>query len=296
MFHSIEEIVNLSEKNNLPLSEVVLQSEIKVNLIEREVLVNKMLHRLEIMRKSSEKGLKKPVRSLSGMNDGNAFQMWNQIQSEKIFLGGNIFSEAISRALSVGEVNAGMGCIVATPTAGSAGVLPSVLFSLQSAYQFSDEQLVKALFTAGGIGSVIAYRAHIAGAAGGCQAEIGTAAAMTSGAVVELLGGSPRQSSHAIAITLSNMLGLVCDPVGGLVEVPCIIRNAGGVGQVFTAVNLAMAGIPFLIPADEVIDAMERIGQHMDYRLRETAQGGLAITPTGRALAAKIWGKSKEAE
>ncbi len=199
-------------------------------------------------------------------------------------------ARAMARAMSVNEVNAGMGCIVATPTAGSAGILPGVLLTLQEAHGLSDEQLVEALFTAGGLGGVIVRRAHVSGAAGGCQAETGSAAAMAAAAAVELLGGSPRQSAQAVAITLANMLGLVCDPVAGLVEIPCVRRNAAGVAQCFVAIDLALAGIASAIPADEVIDAMAGIGRQMDERLRETAQGGLAATPTGRRLAKEVWG------
>ena len=196
---------------------------------------------------------------------------------------------AVARAMAVNEVNAGMGCIVATPTAGSAGILPAVLLTLQEARGFGDEDLVRALFTASGIGAVIVRRAHVSGAAGGCQAETGSAACMAAGAAVELLGGTPHQSAHAVAITMKNMLGLVCDPVAGLVEVPCVKRNAAGAAQCFIAVDLALAGVESIIPADEVIDAMAQIGRRMDERFKETAQGGLAATPTGRRLARMVW-------
>jgi L-serine dehydratase len=195
--------------------------------------------------------------------------------------------------MAVNEVNAGMGCIVATPTAGSAGILPAVLLTLQEARGFGDEALVNALFTASGIGAVIFRRASVSGAAGGCQAETGSAAAMAAGAAVELLGGNPRQSAQAVAITMKNMLGLVCDPVAGLVEVPCVKRNAAGAAQCFIAVDLALAGVESVIPPDEVIDAMASIGRRMDERFKETAQGGLAATPTGRKLAEMVWAERR---
>lgn len=195
--------------------------------------------------------------------------------------------------MAVNDINTEMGCIVATPTAGPAGILPAVLVTLQEERDFGDDQLVNALFTAGGIGAVIVSRAHVSGAEGGCQAETGSAAAMTAGAAAELLGGTPNQAAQAVAIALKNMLGLVCDPVAGLVEVPCVKRNAAGVAQCFVAVYLALAGVESVIPPDEVIDAMESLGRKMDVRFKETAQGGLAATPTGKRLAKLVWAENQ---
>jgi L-serine dehydratase len=251
-----------------------------------------MRRRLEVMRHSTEQGLAQPIISLSGISGGSAYRFWNWLDDHQP-LTGPILSRALARAMAVNEVNAGMGCIVATPTAGSAGILPGVLLTLQEARGFTDDQLVAALFTASGIGAVIVRRAHVSGAAGGCQAETGSAAAMAAGAAVELLGGSPQQSAQAVAITLKNMLGLVCDPVAGLVEVPCVKRNAAGAAQCFIAVDLALAGVESVIPPDEVIDAMASIGRRMDERFRETAQGGLAATPTGKRLAQLVWAEKK---
>lgn len=293
MFTSLQSLLELAEKQQLPIHEIVIQSEVASSGRPREALMADMTRRLETMRASVEKGLAGPVHTLSGLSKGNAHKYFTSINQSLDALTGPWLSRAIARAMAVGEVNAGMGCIVATPTAGAAGVLPAVLLSLQEARGFKDEQLVDALFTAGGIGIVIVNRANISGAAGGCQAETGSASAMAAGAAVELLGGTPRQSAHAVALALSNQLGLVCDPVAGLVEVPCILRNAGAVAQCFTAVDLALAGVESLIPADEVIDAMERIGGRMDERFRETAQGGLAATPTGRALAQAFWQQAR---
>lgn len=289
MFTSLQSLIELAESRQLPLHEIILQGEIASSGRSREALRADMTRRLETMRASVDKGLASPVHTLSGLSKGNAHKFYTSIRQNDAALTGSCLSRAIARAMAVGEVNAGMGCIVATPTAGAAGVLPAVLLSLQEARGFTDEQLVNALFTAGGIGIVIVNRANVSGAAGGCQAETGSAAAMAAGSAVELLGGTPGQSAHAVALSLSNMLGLVCDPVAGLVEVPCILRNAGAVAQCFTAVDLALAGVESLIPADEVIDAMERISGRMDERFRETAQGGLAATPTGRALAQAFW-------
>jgi len=197
-------------------------------------------------------------------------------------------SRAMLYAIAVGEVNAAMGCIVAAPTAGSSGVLPGVLFSLQEGLGLSEMTVLQGLITAAASGVVIGWRAMLSGAEGGCQAEVGAAAAMAAAAAVELQGGSPRQSAHALAITLKNMLGLVCDPVAGLVEVPCILRNASGAAQALLAADLALAGVESVIPPDEVIDAMGQVGRLLDVRFKETAQGGIAASPTGKRLAAQL--------
>jgi len=289
MFASLAEMIALAEAENRPLHAVVLAREVETTGRSREDAWARMARRLEVMRQSAEEGLSRPVRSLSGITGGDAHRLWHWLEAGHTPVTGSILSRAVARAMAVNEVNAGMGCIVATPTAGSAGILPGVLLTLQEAYGFSDDDLVRALFTASGVGAVIARRASISGAAGGCQAETGSAAAMAAAAGVELLGGTPHQSGQAVAITLKNMLGLVCDPVAGLVEVPCIKRNAAGAAQAFIAIDLARAGVESVIPPDEVIDAMGRIGRRMDPRFKETAEGGLAATPTGIRLARKIW-------
>jgi len=289
MFDSVAEMIALAVSQRLPIHEVVIRREMEQTQRSREVVWQLMAQRLDVMRQSAEQGTLQPARSLSGMSGGDAYRLWQWLETGHSPVTGPILSRAVARAMAVNEVNAGMGCIVATPTAGSAGILPGVLLTLQEAYGFEDEQLVKALFTASGVGAVIARRASIAGAAGGCQAETGSAAAMAAAAGVELLGGAPHQSGQAVAITLKNMLGLVCDPVAGLVEVPCIKRNAAGAAQCFVAIDLALAGVESAIPPDEVIDAMGRIGRRMDPLFKETAEGGLAATPTGRRLAARIW-------
>jgi L-serine dehydratase len=296
MFNAIAEMVEKAEAQALPLHEIVLRAEMEQSDQPREDLRQRMHKRLAVMRRSTELGLAEPVLSLSGISGGSAHKLWQWLGNHQPITG-PILSRAIARAMAVNEVNAGMGCIVATPTAGSAGILPGVLLTLQETYNFDDEQLVNALFTAAGIGTVIVRRAHVSGAAGGCQAETGSAAAMAAGAAAELLGGTPRQSAQAVAITMKNMLGLVCDPVAGLVEVPCVKRNAAGAAQCFIAVDLALAGVESVIPPDEVIDAMANIGRRMDSRFKETAQGGLAATPTGKRLARLVWEqKNSEAD
>ncbi len=289
MFDSIAQMIELAAGRNQPLSEIAIETEIEHSGKGREHVLARMRRRLEIMQRAAAQGIGEPVMSISGISGGNAYKFWNWLDDGHVPLTGPILSRAVARAMAVNEVNAGMGCIVATPTAGSAGILPAVLLTLQEARGLADEDLVRALFTASGIGAVIVRRAHVSGAAGGCQAETGSAACMAAGAAVELLGGTPHQSAHAVAITMKNMLGLVCDPVAGLVEVPCVKRNAAGTAQCFIAVDLALAGVESVIPADEVIDAMAQIGRRMDERFKETALGGLAATPTGRRLAQMVW-------
>lgn len=288
MFESLQELVNESESTGQSLAEIVIVAEMENSGLGREEVRVKMSKRLQVMQQSAQQGLDKPIHSLSGISGGSAHKFWNWLDGNKPVTG-SVMSRAVARAMAVNEVNAGMGCIVATPTAGSAGILPATLISLQEEYRFTDDEIIDALFVASGIGMVVVNRANVSGAMGGCQAETGSAAAMAAGASVALLGGSPRQSIHAAGMTLKNMLGLVCDPVAGLVEVPCVKRNAAGVAQCFVAIDLAMAGVESVIPPDEVIDAMAQIGRVMHKDLKETGLGGLAATPTGRRLAKLVW-------
>ena len=201
--------------------------------------------------------------------------------------------DAVSKAVATNEVNAAMGTICATPTAGAAGIVPGTLFAVKNKLNPTREQMLNYLFTSGAFGFVVANNASISGAAGGCQAETGSAGSMAAAAIVEMAGGTPQQSAEAFSIVMKNMLGLVCDPVAGLVEVPCVKRNAMGAAKALVGADMALAGVVSRIPTDEVIEAMHKIGQSMPSALRETAKGGLAATPTGKALAAKIFGKEK---
>ncbi len=237
---------------------------------------------LDVMRSAVGQGMTGDLYSASGLVGGDAAKLRTGPAGP---LSGTPFRDILARALAVQEVNAAMGVIVAAPTAGGAGVLPAVLTGLAAARQIGDEAVVDALAVAGLIGAVIAERASLSGAEGGCQAETGSAAAMAAGAATEMLGGSPVQVGHATALALQGTLGLVCDPLGGLVELPCVFRNATGSAIALTGIELAMAGVEFKIPVDEVIDVMGQIGREMDVRYRETAGGGLAATPTGRRLA-----------
>ena len=288
MFRNVAELVELAESQQKKISTLMIEQEMEVTGRSREEILEQMGNNLDVMERAVEKGLL-GVRSVSGLTGGDAVLLQNYIQSGKS-LSGELLLDAVSKAVATNEVNAAMGTICATPTAGSAGVVPGTLFALQNKLNPTREQKIKFLFTAGACGFIVANNASISGAAGGCQAEVGSASGMASAAIVEMAGGTPSQSAHAMAITLKNMLGLVCDPVAGLVEVPCVKRNAMGAANAMVAADMALAGITSRIPCDEVIDAMYRIGQSMPSALRETAQGGLAATPTGRELEAKIFG------
>jgi len=251
--------------------------------------MEQMGRNLEVMEKAVERGINENIRSRSGLTGGDAKLIQKYMESGKT-LSGDTLLDAVSKAVSTNEVNAAMGKICATPTAGSAGVVPGVLFGLKPKLNPSREAMIRFLFTAGAFGFVVANNASISGAAGGCQAEVGSATGMAAAAAVEMAGGTPEQSAHAMAIALKNMLGLICDPVAGLVEVPCVMRNAMGAAQAIVAADIALAGVKSVIPCDEVIEAMHVVGRRMPTIYKETAEGGLAATPTGRRLAEKIFG------
>lgn len=290
MFRNVAELVELAESKGIKISEVMIQQEMEFTGKSRETIYQTMEKNLEVMEQAVERGLN-GVHSHSGLTGGDAVLLQEYIKKGNYLTGFHIL-DAVSKAVATNEVNAAMGTICATPTAGSAGVVPGTLFAVKDKLKASRQQMVEYLFTSGAFGFVVANNASISGAAGGCQAEVGSAAGMAAAAIVEMAGGSPSQSAEAMAITLKNMLGLVCDPVAGLVEVPCVKRNAMGAANAMVAADMALAGITSRIPCDEVIDAMYKIGQTMPVALRETAQGGLAATPTARELEAKIFGMS----
>ena len=282
---SYEDWVIEAETKGLKISDVILQNQMEELEQSEQALLERMSQNLNVMRKSVETGLSGERRSLSGLVGGDAAKVEGR-RNRGESLVGKLMSGAIARALAVAEVNACMGKIVAAPTAGSCGVLPAVLLTIEEDRQVSEQAVLHALFTAAGLGIIIAERANVSGAEGGCQAEIGSAAAMAAATAVELAGGTPRQTADAAAIAMKSMLGLVCDPVGGLVEVPCVKRNATGAMIALTAAEMALSGVRSAIPVDEVIDAMGQIGKQMPCALKETAQGGLAVTPTGRRIQA----------
>jgi len=282
MYRSLREAIRDAESRKITLARLALDTESKDQGRPVEEIRAALKRALDVMRSAIAQGLTGEHRSASGLVGGDAAKLRHGPPGP---LAGSPFRDVLARALAVQEINAAMGVIVAAPTAGGAGVLPGVLTGLADARKIGDELLVDALATAGLIGAVIAERASLSGAEGGCQAETGAAAAMAAGAGTEMLGGTPEQVGHATALAQQGTLGLVCDPLGGLVELPCVFRNATGAAIALAAIEMALAGITFAIPADEVIDTMGEIGRDMDVRYRETAGGGLAATPTGRRLA-----------
>lgn len=280
-----DDYVQLAEQQGKKIGEIILAGQAEESDKSETELRERMAQNLRVMREAVSIGLTGHRKSLSGLVGGEAAKVETLRLSGKSLIGERV-NGAIARALAVVEVNASMGKIVAAPTAGSCGVLPAVLFTVEEALNVSEEELITALFTSAGIGMIIADRANVSGAEGGCQAEIGSAAGMAAAAAVELAGGSPKDTAHAAAIAMKSFLGLVCDPVAGLVEVPCVKRNATAATVALAAAEMVLAGIKSAIPLDEVIDAMNEIGKQMPCSLRETAQGGLAITPTGRRIQA----------
>ena len=282
MYHALHDAIRDAEARGVSLATVALEIESRDQGRPVGEIREALGRALAVMRDAVAKGLTGDLRSASGLVGGDAAKLRTGPAGP---LGGTVFRDVLMRALAVQEVNAAMGVIVAAPTAGGAGVLPAVLLGLAEREGRSEAQLIDALATAGLIGAVVAQRASLSGAEGGCQAETGAAAGMAAGAATEMLGGTPAQVGHAVALAQQGTLGLVCDPLGGLVELPCVFRNATGAAIALAAVEMALAGITFAIPADEVIDTMGEIGREMDVRYRETAGGGLAATPTGRRLA-----------
>jgi L-serine dehydratase len=282
MYRALADAIRDAEQQGISLARLALETEAKDQGRPVDEIRAALRRALDVMRGAVERGMVGDLHSASGLVGGDAAKLRNGPAGP---LAGTPFRDVLARALAVQEVNAAMGVIVAAPTAGGAGVLPAVLTGLAHARRLSDDAVVDALAVAGLIGAVIAERASLSGAEGGCQAETGAAAAMAAGAAVEMLGGTPAQVGHATALAMQGTLGLVCDPLGGLVELPCVFRNATGSAIALTGIELALAGVEFKIPVDEVIDVMGEIGASMDVRYRETAGGGLAATPTGRRLA-----------
>jgi len=282
VYKALADAIRDAEREGKSLAQVALAAESRDQGRPVEDIRAALQRALDVMRSAIEKGLVGDLYSASGLVGGDAAKLRT---SAKGPLAQTPFRDILTRALAVQEVNAAMGVIVAAPTAGGAGVLPAILTGLAKAKSVSDERVVDGLATAGLIGAVVAERASLSGAEGGCQAETGAAAGMAAGAATEMLGGTPSQVGHAVALTMQGTLGLVCDPLGGLVELPCVFRNATGSAIALAGIEMALAGITFAIPVDEVIDVMGEIGREMDVRYRETAGGGLAATPTGRRLA-----------
>ena len=278
-FKNAKELLALCQEKKLPISEVMRQREILLGETTAEIVDQRMDRVLEIMKDAAFSPLKDPVISMGGLIGGEARKLCEFHDLGKS-LCGNVLGKGITYAMATLETNASMGLIVASPTAGSAGIVPGLMLALQEVYGFSDKKIRQALFNAGAIGYLAMRNATVAGAVGGCQAEVGIASAMAASAAVELLGGTPLQCTYAASTVLMNMLGLVCDPVGGLVEYPCQNRNAAGVSNALIAAEMSLAGITQFIPLDEMIDTMYTVGKKLPAELRETALGGCAATPS----------------
>ena len=296
MYKSISQLVGTAEEKKVPIWRLVLDQEIEYSKKPEAEIIDHMDRQLKVMEKAAKRGAEgKGVHSPTGLSGGDAVKIRKYREAGK-GLSGDTVLWAIQNAIATNEVNAAMGVICATPTAGSSGTIPGVLFSLDQKFDLSREQKIHFLFTASGFGMITANNAMIAGATGGCQAEIGSASAMAAAAAVEMQGGSPTQAAEAFAMAMSNLLGLVCDPVAGLVELPCVKRNVAGSVNALAAADMALAGISNRIPADEVVDAMRRVGKRMPPELRETGRGGIAATPTGIKMKMRIFGESFQSQ
>ena len=278
-FKNAKELLEICEREQRPISEVMRQRECDLGEIPGDMADHKMNQVLEVMRNAAHQPLKNPAKSMGGLIGGEARKLSDHAARGKSICG-EVLERAITYAVAVLEVNASMGLIVAAPTAGSAGVVPGLLLALQDTYKISDGRIVDGLYNAGAIGYLAMRNATVSGAVGGCQAEIGVASAMAASAAVELMGGTPRQCLDAASTVLMNMLGLVCDPVAGLVEYPCQNRNASGAANALIAAEMALSGITQLIPFDEMLNTMYAVGKHIPIELRETALGGCATAPS----------------
>lgn len=281
------QMLNECRKHNMSISEYTIMGEVKKTEDTPQNIINKMKKNLDVMKQAVDYGTKNSVKSLSGFIGGNGFKLNNYASSGNT-LTGEFIVKAMARAVACSEVNAAMGKIVAAPTAGSCGILPAVIITAGEKLKKNEDELVKALFTASGVGILIAKNATLSGAEGGCQAECGSAAAMGAAAVVEMMGGKPEMALDAAAMVIKNTLGLVCDPIAGLVEVPCAKRNIAGAVSALTMADIAMGGVKSVIPFDDCVTAMYRVGKQLPCELRETAMGGLAVTKTGEKLRERL--------
>ncbi|MEB8150784.1 L-serine ammonia-lyase, iron-sulfur-dependent, subunit alpha [Staphylococcus xylosus] len=292
MLNSMQEIIDYAVENETTFAEIMISEEMSLKGISRDEVRALMKQNIDVMREAVEKGITgEGVKSVTGYTGQDAVKLATYNEREHA-LSGYEMVEALKGAIATNEVNAAMGIICATPTARSSGTIPGILFKLEKSHHLTTDQMIDFLFAAALCGKVIANNASVAGAIGGCQAEVGSASAIAAAAAVEIFGGSPQASGHAMALAISNLLGLVCDPVAGLVEIPCVMRNAIGSGNGLISADLALAGVESKIPVDEVIEAMDKVGRNLPASLRETGIGGLAGTPTGEAIKRKIFGQS----
>ncbi len=294
MFDSIRETIDYAVENNMSFADIMVKEEMELSGKSRDEVRAQMKQNLDVMRDAVIKGTTGDgVESVTGYTGHDAAKLRDYNESHHA-LSGYEMIDAVKGAIATNEVNAAMGIICATPTAGSSGTIPGALFKLEKTHDLTEDQMIDFLFTSALFGRVVANNASVAGATGGCQAEVGSASAMAAAAAVAIFGGSSEASGHAMALAISNLLGLVCDPVAGLVEIPCVMRNAIGSGNALISADLALAGIESRIPVDEVIEAMDKVGRNLPASLRETGLGGLAGTPTGEAIKRKIFGTAED--
>ncbi|HDP4556819.1 TPA: L-serine ammonia-lyase, iron-sulfur-dependent, subunit alpha [Staphylococcus aureus] len=294
MFDSIRETIDYAVENNMSFADIMVKEEMELSGKSRDEVRAQMKQNLDVMRDAVIKGTTGDgVESVTGYTGHDAAKLRDYNETHHA-LSGYEMIDAVKGAIATNEVNAAMGIICATPTAGSSGTIPGALFKLEKTHDLTEEQMIDFLFTSALFGRVVANNASVAGATGGCQAEVGSASAMAAAAAVAIFGGSPEASGHAMALAISNLLGLVCDPVAGLVEIPCVMRNAIGSGNALISADLALAGIESRIPVDEVIEAMDKVGRNLPASLREIGLGGLAGTPTGEAIKRKIFGTAED--
>ncbi|GIP32726.1 L-serine ammonia-lyase, iron-sulfur-dependent, subunit alpha [Paenibacillus sp. J2TS4] len=286
-FRTLKQLAALCEQEGLSIGKLMVEEQAKESGRTPEQEFSKMKSYYEVMKEAVRKGLTEDTTSRSGLTGRDAQRVMSFMNDHEASAGKEA-GLAMAYALAVSEVNASMGRIIATPTAGSCGIIPGVFVSSQERFGWSDDHMVEGLFCAGAIGYIIANNSFVSGAEGGCQAEVGSAIGMAAGAMTELRGGSPSQAVHAVGLALKNTLGLICDPVGGLVEIPCIVRNGFGAVNALAAADMALAGVRSVIPSDEVVSVMYEVGSAMPEKHRETAKGGLAQTPTGKQIMSEL--------
>ena len=289
-YNSVNELFNMAEERDVPLSQIVLETEAALTERTFDEIYKEMERRYEVMKSSAQNALLEPRKTAGGLIEGITKTHYDYTLKGDT-LSGDFINKVMSRALSCSEVNASMGKICAAPTAGSCGIIPAVVISLEEALNLPKKEVLDALLSASGIGAVITKNATVAGAEGGCQAECGVAAAMAACAAVQMKGGTRSQCVEAVSIALMNVMGLVCDPVAGLVQVPCAQRNASQAVNAIISADMALAGMKSIIPVDQVIDAMYKVGKMLPMELKETAKGGIAHTPAGKAIFSQIFGK-----
>lgn len=288
-FNNSIDLLELCKKHNKKISEIMILREEEYSQVSREDIINNMKEYYSVMSNAIDQGIKSGAKSVSGLIGGDA-KLLDEYAKKGVTASGKDTLVGVASAMAVLEVNASMGQVIAAPTAGSCGIIPGVIIPLAKRLGSSEDEIINALFTSSAIGLIVTQNATVSGAEGGCQAETGTAAAMAAAAGVELMNGNPEQSIHAAAMTIKNILGLVCDPIAGLVECPCVKRNAIGTTNSLISIDMALAGIKSVIPFDEVVEAMYRVGKSLSPALRETAEGGLAATPTGQRIMKEIYG------